>query len=97
MPGTSIRQNKAYEAKPIEKMISQAIIQGEKLDDGIKQIYPVDPNRIESRFDIRADKFEIAQASLDAVQKAKTARGDGKIGGEKEVPGPGPEDKGKEV
>lgn len=86
---------KAYEAQPIEVMIRIALQSGEPLGDGIPLNYPETPDKPSSTYNIRTDKWEIAQNAIGERNKAKAAQGDGKLDlgdeGMQDGPGKGPE------
>lgn len=81
LPKSSLKVNQSYQAISLEKEIRKAVMQGEPIEEGVKAAFSADPDNVVASNDIRADKFDLAQESLTAVDKAKTAKKKGVIKG----------------
>ncbi len=79
LPRGTIRINNSLEGVSIEKWIQKAVKSGEPIEEGVPAVFPENPNEVDSNYNIKADKFAIAQASLDVVQKAKKAKSQGSV------------------
>ncbi len=79
LPRGSIKINNSREGVSIEKWIQKAVKSGEPIEEGAPAVFPENPNEVDSNYNIKADKFAIAQASLDVVGKAKKAKSQGAV------------------
>lgn len=88
VPAGTIKINTSYPAQPIEAVIRKAIAQGEPIGEGVPALFPPDEGTTAAEHDIRTDKFDVAMSSLDKVQAARTAKGDGAAKKKAGQPGP---------
>ena len=64
-----------YEGESIEKKVDRILENKEPISDGAPIIYTEKKDGVLPQFDIRADKWELAQEAMDKVNKAKIAKG----------------------
>lgn len=64
-----------YEGESIETKCSRISETGEPITDGAPLIYTKKSDGVQPQFDIRADKWELAQNAMEKVTKAKIAKG----------------------
>lgn len=67
--------NEHYEGERIEQKVARVIENNEPIKDGAPLIYTERKDGVLPQFDIRTDKWEIAQSAMDAANKAKIAKG----------------------
>ena len=63
----SIETNQSYEAEPLEKQIAKLLEQKQPIEGGAPMIYTEKKNGVEPQYDIRTDRFEIAQQAMEKV------------------------------
>lgn len=64
-----------YEGESIETKCSRISETGEPITDGAPLIYTEKKDGVQPQFDIRTDKWELAQSAMQKVTKAKIAKG----------------------
>lgn len=64
-----------YEGESIENKVDRILDSKEPISDGAPIIYTEKKDGVLPQFDIRTDKWELAQDAMDKVNKAKIAKG----------------------
>lgn len=64
-----------YEGEAIETKVRRLMETGEPIKDGAPLVYQERKEGIKPEFDIRSDKWEIAEGAMNMVAKAETAKG----------------------
>ena len=64
-----------YEGESIENKCSRISETGEPITDGAPLIYTEKKDGVLPQYDIRADKWELAQGAMQKVNKARIAKG----------------------
>lgn len=87
-PRKRIKQNwghlETYEGETIEKKIARITESNEPIDDGAPIIYTPKKDGVAPQYNIRADKWDIAQNAMDEVQKDRIAKATGWMNPKKE-------------
>ena len=65
----------AYEGEAIETKCARITETGEPISDGAPLVYTEKKDGVQPQYNIRTDKWEIAQEAMDKVNKAKIAKG----------------------
>lgn len=65
----------SYEGKSIEDRCKQLVETGEPIKDTSPLIYTPKEKGVMPQYDVRADKWEIAQSAMDKVNKGRIAKG----------------------
>lgn len=81
----SIVKNDSYEAEPLEVKLRKATEEKKPIEAAAPMIYTEKSKGVIPEYDIRTDRFEIAQAAmerLNSVKFAETAKTDPIVGGE---------------
>lgn len=65
----------AYEGKTIEQRCREMVETGEPIKDTSPLIYTPKEKGVRPEYNVRADKWDIAQDAMDAVNKARIAKG----------------------
>lgn len=63
-----------YDGETIEKKVAKIVQNKEPIKDAVPPIYTEKKDGVQAAFNIRADKWEIAQKAMDAANKAKIAQ-----------------------
>lgn len=71
---TSLDINNSIEGEYIEAKMRRIVNNNEPITDGAPLIYTDRKDGIKAEFDIRTDRFEIAQNAMDYVSKTNLAR-----------------------
>lgn len=70
-----LKINKSYEARPLERILVEAMTSGEPINMGEKPgIFTEKKDGVNSSFDIRRDKFAEANKALNKMNKSREAR-----------------------
>lgn len=86
-----------YEGEAIETKVRRLMETGEPIKDGAPLVYQERKEGVKPEFDIRSDKWEIAEGAMNMVAKAETAKGNkAPVATEPETIGSGSEKKGGE-
>lgn len=64
-----------YEGEAIETKVRRLVETGEPIKDGAPLVYQERKEGVKPEFDIRSDKWEIAEGAMNMVAKAETAKG----------------------
>lgn len=76
---TSIRQNTSYPAVPMERKIADMITNKEPIVSDSPTIYTEKKDGVGAAYDIRTDRFEIAQNAMESTtKKSKIAKSENK-------------------
>lgn len=65
----------AYEGEAIETKCARITETGEPISDGAPLVYTEKKDGVQAQYNIRADKWDIAQDAMDKVNRAKIAKG----------------------
>ena len=65
----------SYEGQSIEDRCKKLVETGEPIKDTSPLIYTPKEKGVMPQYDVRADKWEIAQDAMDTVNKARIAKG----------------------
>lgn len=65
----------AYEGKTIEQRCREMVETGEPIKDTSPLIYTPKEQGVRPEYNVRADKWEIAQGAMDAVNRERIAKG----------------------
>lgn len=65
----------AYEGEAIETKCARITETGEPISDGAPLVYTEKKDGVQPQYNVRADKWEIAQEAMDKVNRAKIAKG----------------------
>ena len=65
----------AYEGKTIEQRCREMVETGEPIKDTSPLIYTPKEKGVRPEYNVRADKWDIAQSAMDAVNRGRIARG----------------------
>lgn len=87
---TCLSINNGYEADTIEKKLEKVLTTNEPIDSTSPIIFTEKKNGVQAQYDIRTDRFEIAQDAMDYVHKSNIAKSKNKgepIEGEQSVSG----------
>lgn len=74
MEKTSIAINKSYEGETIEKKIRRITNNKEPITDGAPLIYTDRKDGVESQYNIKTDRWEVAIDAMDYVAKSHEAK-----------------------
>ena len=64
-----------YEGEAIEAKVRRLMETGEPIKDGAPLVFQERKEGVRPEFDIRSDKWEIAEGAMNMVAKAETAKG----------------------
>lgn len=64
-----------YEGESIEEKVRRIVENKEPIKDGAPLIYTEKKNGVIPAYDVRTDRFDLAIMAMDAVNKAKIAKG----------------------
>lgn len=64
-----------YEGEAIETKVRRLMETGEPIKDGAPLVYQERKEGIKPEFDIRSDKWDIAESAMNMVSKTETAKG----------------------
>ena len=64
--------NETYEGESIEKKCARMIENNEPITDGAPLVYTERADGVRPEFNVRTDKWDIAQESMEKVSEAKT-------------------------
>lgn len=64
----------SYEGETIESKIARVTESNEPIDDGAPIIYTAKKDGVKPEYNIRADKWEIAQNAMDSVNKERITK-----------------------
>lgn len=67
----------SFEGESIEKKVTKLIENNEPITDGAPIIYTEKKEGVLPQFDIRTDKWEIAQSAMDLANASKIAKSKG--------------------
>ena len=67
----------AYEGETIEHKVQRIVLNKEPIEDGAEIIYTEKKDGVLPQFNIRTDKWEIAQSAMDLAQQQRIAKSDG--------------------
>ena len=67
----------SYEGESIESKVSKLIENNEPITDGAPIIFTEKKNGVLPQFDIRTDKWDIAQSAMDLANASKIAKSKG--------------------
>lgn len=67
----------SFEGESIEKKVTKLIENNEPITDGAPIIYTEKKDGVLPQFDIRTDKWEIAQSAMDLANASKIAKSRG--------------------
>lgn len=70
-------QLEIYEGETIEEKIARIVESNEPIDDGAPIVYTAKKDGVKPEYNIRADKWEIAQNAMDSVNKERIAKATG--------------------
>lgn len=65
----------AYEGKTIEQRCREMVETGEPIKDTSPLIYTPKEKGVRPEYNVRADKWDIAQGAMDAVNRERIAKG----------------------
>ena len=65
----------AYEGKTIEQRCREMVETGEPIKDTSPLIYTPKERGVRPEYNVRADKWDIAQGAMDAVNRERIAKG----------------------
>lgn len=71
---TGLSINESYEGIPIEREIERVINNGEPIEKISQMIFTDRKDGVQAQYDIRTDRFEIAQEAMGAVDKSIKAK-----------------------
>lgn len=63
-----------YEGESIETKVARLLETGEPIKDGAPIVYTLKKDGVRPEFDIRTDKWDIAQKAMDNVNASKIAK-----------------------
>lgn len=63
-----------YEGESIEKKIQRVLDENQPITDGADFVYTEKAEGVRPEFDVRTDKWEIANEAMEAVNKSKIAK-----------------------
>ena len=66
----------AYEGKTIEQRCREMVETGEPIKDTSPLIYTPKEKGVRPEYNVRADKWDIAQSAMDAVNKERIGKAD---------------------
>lgn len=67
----------AYEGETIENKVQRIVLNNEPIEDGAEIIYTEKKYGVLPQYNIRTDKWEIAQAAMDLAQQQRIAKSNG--------------------
>lgn len=76
-PTHRIKVNASYEAEPLEWILEKATTQKTPIEATSPQIFTERKDGVRPEYDIRTDRFEIAENAMDKVTKEKIAKREG--------------------
>lgn len=71
---TNIRVNECVEGERIETTVKRLLTTNEEIPASVKVIYTERKNGVEPQYNIRTDRFEIAQNAMSICDKANKAK-----------------------
>ena len=72
-----IKYNKSYVGERLEEKIQRITSNNEPIKDGAPLIYTERKNGVLPQYDIRTDKWDIAQSAMDLANASKIAKSKG--------------------
>lgn len=76
---TSLQGVEVFEGETIEQKCARITENKEPITDGAPIIYTLRQEGVRPEYNIRTDRFDIALEAMDAVNKVKQAKRDGKF------------------
>lgn len=73
---TIIKGNSPFEGESIEEMLRRTTVTNEPIDASAPIIYTERKDGVQPQFDIRTDRFEVAQSAMDKVTATLIAQRD---------------------
>lgn len=67
----------AYEGETIEHKVQRIVLNNEPIEDGAEIIYTEKKDGVLPQYNIRTDKWEIAQGAMDLAQQQRIAKSNG--------------------
>lgn len=67
----------AYEGETIEHKVQRIVLNKEPIEDGAEIIYTEKKDGVLPQYNIRTDKWEIAQNAMDLAQQQRIAKSNG--------------------
>ena len=67
----------AYEGETIEAKVQRIVINKEPIEDGAPIIYTEKKDGVLPQYNIRTDKWDIAQSAMDLAQQQRIAKSNG--------------------
>lgn len=67
----------AYEGETIEHKVQRIVLNKEPIEDGAEIIYTEKKDGVLPQYNIRTDKWEIAQSAMDLAQQQRIAKSNG--------------------
>ena len=67
----------SYEGETIEAKVQRVVINKEPIEDGAPIIYTEKKDGVLPQYNIRTDKWEIAQSAMDLAQQQRIAKSNG--------------------
>ena len=75
---TTLTSVDKVQGEPIEHKIERITENGEAITDGAPEIFTDKSEGVNSAYDIRTDRWEIAAEAMDKIHRSKTAKKDDK-------------------
>ena len=74
---TDVFEIPSYEGEPIEQKVQRIVLNNEPIEDGAEIIYTEKKYGVLPQYNIRTDKWEIAQNAMDLAQQQRIAKSNG--------------------
>lgn len=74
---TEVFEIPSYEGEPIEHKVQRIVLNNEPIEDGAEIIYTEKKDGVLPQYNIRTDKWEIAQNAMDLAQQQRIAKSNG--------------------
>ena len=68
-----------YEGESIETKVERVVQNKEPIEDGAEIIYTEKKQGVQPQFDIRTDKWDVAQEAMDLAHANRIAKSDGSL------------------
>lgn len=65
-----------FEGETIEQKVRKLVSEKQPIEGASPQIFTEKKDGVQPQYDIRTDRWEVAQAAMDAVAKAQIAKGE---------------------
>lgn len=75
--GTEVFDIPAYEGETIEHKVQRIVLNNEPIEDGAEIIYTEKKDGVLPQYNIRTDKWDIAQSAMDLAQQQRIAKSNG--------------------